>query len=230
MVIKMKFSFITGSSDGIEKQIGLDLLAKKYYVYFHGRHLRLNSKKENSSFISADLSSINNLDKIIHRIKQLDVLILNAGTTDRTKFGQITPEKWNEVLNVNLTNQFFLIQALRDKLNKNGSIIFISSINGIIPDTSSISYGVSKAGINILVSYLAKEFAYKKITVNAIVPGYIKTKWHKDKPIDQIQRISNKCYANRFGTKKEIANMAIALIENRFVNGQIIRVDGGWKI
>lgn len=233
----MKTALITGSTRGIGKQMGIDLLNKDYYVYFNGRteqsccDLRIELKnKENFTILKADLSEIDKIDWIKKQIPVLDVLILNAGITDRTPFGKIALENWNKVFNINLTNQFFLVQELKDRINPNGKIIFISSISGIIPDSVSISYGVSKAAINMLVPYLAKEFADKGITVNAVAPGYIMTDWHKGKSQAQLKRIANKCLAGRLGTPEEVSKAVLGVIDNDFINGQIIRVDGGFGL
>jgi 3-oxoacyl-[acyl-carrier protein] reductase len=235
----MKTALITGSTKGIGKEIGLDLLDRDYHVIFNGHSIescwtlkkQLDDymvKKGDYQIIRADLSYIEEIEKITKYIKNLDVLILNAGITDRTPFGKIALENWNHVLNVNLTNQFFLIQELRNKINFDGKIIFISSISGIVPDAISISYGVSKAAIHMLVLYLAKEFAAQKITVNVIAPGYIMTDWHKGKSQAQLKRIAKKCLAGRFGTPEEVSKAVMAVIDNDFINGQIIRVDGGF--
>lgn len=224
-----KIAFITGSSRGIGKQIGIDLLNKNYFVYFNGRNKEIILDSSNSDFIQADLSDSNNILDIVLKLSNLDVLVLNAGITDRTPFGDVQITNWNKVFEMNVTVPFFLVQALKDKINPNGKIIFISSISGIIPDSVSIAYGVSKAAINMMVLYLAKEFADKKITVNAIAPGYIMTDWHKDKPKEQLERIATKCLVNRFGTPEEISKAVQFIVDNDFINGQIIRIDGGWK-
>ena len=81
-----------------------------------------------------------------------------------------------------------------------------------------------------MVPYLAKEFAEKKVTVNAIAPGYIDTGWHKGKNQAQIKRIEKKHLVNRLGTTKEISKAVISIIENDFINAQVIRVDGGFGL
>lgn len=233
----MKTALITGSTKGIGKQIGLDLLDRGHFIYFNGRtnesvaQLDKDLYEEYSEYkiIQADLSDINEIYKF-KKIDNLDVLILNAGLTDRTPFGEVAIYNWERVFNTNLTVPFFLIQELKDKINPNGRIIFISSISGIIPDAVSISYGVSKAAINMLVLFLAKEFAEKKITVNAIAPGYIATEWHRDKSEAQLKKIEKKCLANRLGTVQEVSKTVMAVVDNDFINGQIIRVDGGFLI
>ena len=147
----MKTAFITGSTKGIGKQIGVDLLKKGYYVYFNG-----NSKqachclsvelenKGNFTILKENLSDIECIESINEQIPKLDVLVLNAGITDRTKFGKVSLYNWNKVFNMNLTIPFFLVQELKDKIKPNGKIIFISSISGCTTDSTSMAYGVSK--------------------------------------------------------------------------------------
>lgn len=237
----MKTALITGSTKGIGKQIGIDLLDKGYQVYFIGRtHESIDRLKGelgcylNAHIIMRDLSTIESNVRLGEELKlqkiMFDVVVLNLGITDRTPFGEIIDSSWNVVIETNLSGPIFLLQTLKDNLNKNGKIVFISSISGIIADSVSISYGVSKAAINMAVPYLAKEFAVKKITVNAIAPGYVDTDWHKNKDEAQIKRISKKCLANRLGTVKEISTAVLSVIDNNFINGQVIRVDGGFQL
>jgi len=241
----MNTALITGSSGGIGLQIGKDLLDKNYFVNFncHAIESVKQLDKElhehphynnNCNIICQDLSTIESNIVLGNYFKEkemnLDIVVLNLGITDRTPFGEIKPELWNKVFETNLSGAFFLIQELKDIINPNGRIIFISSISGLTTDSISISYGVSKAAINMLVPYLAKEFKNKKITVNAVAPGYIDTNWHIGKSNEQIKRIEKKCLANRLGTTGEISKAVLAIIDNQFINGQMIRVDGGFNI
>lgn len=233
----MKTALITGSTKGIGKQIGIDLLDKGYQVYFIGHTSESVEMLRGElaaytgvKILQFDLSDSNNILDIVLQLPALDVLVLNAGMTDRTPFGQVGISNWNKVFEMNLTVPFFLIQSLKNQILPNGKIVFVSSISGCTTDSTSIAYGVSKGAIHILVPYLAKEFAENKITVNAIVPGYIDTDWHKEKSKEQIKRITDKCLAKRLGTVKEISKTVLNVIENDFINGQVIRVDGGFQL
>ena len=236
----MKTALITGSTKGIGKQIGLDLLTKGYFVIFNSHTQesanQLSAELEETDYSNQNLIYVEDLSKYKSAMdfstifKNIDCLIWNTGITDRTPFGNISIDDWNRVFEANLTVPFFVIQELKNRINNGGRIILISSILGIIPESVSISYGVSKAAINMMVPYLAKEFKEKFITVNAIAPGFVDTDWHKNKTPEQIKRIKEKCLANRFATTAEISQMALTIIDNGYINGQIIRIDGGYGL
>lgn len=235
-------TLITGSTNGIGLQIGLDLLKKDHHVIFVGKNWKhihelkflLNSNyalfSDYTILNPIDLSNKTNIMKLqkqmVEKFTRIDNLILNVGKTCRIKFEDLSMKNWNDILNTNLTNSFFLIQQLKSLIQKR--IIFIGSVSGHIPDSSSIPYGVSKGGLEILTKYLAKEFA-PNVTVNTIAPGYILTNWHDNKPKDQIERIKNKILLKRFGTTKEISNACQFIIETEYINGQILCIDGGFN-
>jgi len=233
-------TLITGSSKGIGKQIGADLLKKGHNVLFTAStqksltelQLCFSQYPSNQVYICPpfNLSNLKETNDFIFYIKtnfsHIDNLILNVGKTCRKPFNQISFSDWNDVFNTNLTYPFFIIQQLKNLIKER--IIFIGSVSGHTTDSSSIPYGVSKGSLEILTKYLAKEFA-PNITVNTIAPGYICTDWHMDKPKEQIQRINKKILLKRFGTTKEISNACQFIIENKYINGQTLCIDGGFN-
>jgi 3-oxoacyl-[acyl-carrier protein] reductase len=241
----MKTALITGSTKGIGKQIGIDLLNKGYFVYFNG-HTQESAKQleqelndlnyaNNSNIICTDLSLLEKNLELTNYLKAqdiyLDVLVLNLGITDRTPFGAICYDSWKKVMDTNLNFPFFLIQSLASHIRENGRIVFISSVLSEVPHGTSISYAVSKAGINALAKNLAKYFSENGITVNVISPGFIRdTDWHKDKSNTQIKRIEDKILLKRFGITKEISSLVMEIINNQYINGTILRVDGGYDL
>lgn len=199
----MKTAFVTGGRRGIGRQIVADLKKEGYKVAF-------NSASRPYFVIE----------------EPLDVLVLNAGITDRSAFDMITREEWNRVINVNLTEPFFLVQ--KTKMNDNGRIIFISSILAEIPHSISISYPVTKAAINALVKNLVKHFAERKITVNAVAPGFIDTDWHKNKSEEVMKKITDRIALGWFGNVENVSSLVMEIINNDYINGQILTVDGGY--
>jgi 3-oxoacyl-[acyl-carrier protein] reductase len=195
-------AFVTAGTRGIGKQIVDDLVALNHDVEF------------TSSTIQRRPSG------------PIDILILNAGITDRSKFGEITRHEWDRVVKFNLTDPFFLVQ--NTEINPNGRIIFISSVLAEMPHSSSISYPVTKAAINAMVKNLVKHYASDRITVNAVAPGFIGTDWHKSKSPEHIKRITEKIALKRFGTVKEVSGLVMQIIQNEYINGQVLSVDGGY--
>jgi len=234
-------TLITGSTSGIGKEIGLSCLRKGHKVIFTGRDKKKCKKlydeisKDYSQFEilhNIDLNLLSNIttihDFLIANNLEVDNLILNVGGTCRKSLEEITINEWNEVMNLNLTHPFFLIQKLLPLINKR--IIFIGSVTGHIPNSVSIPYGVSKGSLEILTKYLARDLAKRKITVNTVAPGFIATKWHVDKSKEQIDRIKHQISLRRLGSKEEVAKACQFIIENEYVNGQTICVDGGFHL
>lgn len=236
-----RYALVTGSSKGIGKQISIDLLKKDYFVIMNYAHdesvienleLELLQISDKFKIIKKDLSQPDNVSSFIEEVKKevpyLNVLVLNTGITNRKEFKELSFEEWNKVLNANLNCPFFIVQALSDYLQNNSNIIFIGALMGIYPHAISIPYGVSKAAVHELSKYLVKYFCERDITVNTVAPGFVETPWQKDKPAEIRKNIENKTALERFATVEEISSTCLHLIDNKFINGQIIVVDGGY--
>jgi 3-oxoacyl-[acyl-carrier protein] reductase len=239
----IKFALVTSSTRGIGKSIGIELLNKGYYVFFNYVNndedayklkqelVRFDGKY---SIIKTDLSNLDGVDVIYDDIikitNNLDCIVLNTGVTNYKSFKDLTPDDWNKVINTNLNVPFFLIQKLSDNIVYDGRIIFIGAILGLIPHGISIPYSVSKAGLTILAKSLVKYFKNKNITVNVIAPGFIDTSWQLLKDKDHRKRIENKIALNRFGYPEEVAKTCMHIIDNQYINGAVICVDGGYDM
>ena len=237
-----KIAVVTGSTKGIGKSIGLTLLKEGYYVIFNyasseeaAANLNHELKQEYQNqyeIIKADLSTVEGVTEFANKItknhKEIHCLILNNGTTSRNTLDEIIPEEWNTVLSTNLTAPLFLIQKLNPYLQQDGRIIFIGSLMGKYPHSLSISYGVSKAGVHMMAKYLVKEFAPRKITVNVIVPGFVDTPWQKDKPAEIRKSIEGKVALKRFALPEEVADLCLSVINNGYINGAELVIDGGY--
>lgn len=222
-------TLITGSSKGIGYQIGIDLLKQGHNVIFTSRTSSPNPFLTNYHII--DFSNLRNIEafaRYIHKhYVHIDNLILNVGTTCRKNLTDISMFEWNQIFDTNLNYPFYFIKLLQPIITRR--IIFIGSTLGNTPDASSIAYGVSKGSLPILTKYLAKEFA-PNITVNTIAPGFINTNWHINKSMKQKEQIKKKILCKRFGTTKEISNACQFIINNDYITGQTIYVDGGYGL
>lgn len=238
-----KIALVTGSTKGIGKQIAVDLLCSGHFVILNYAHSddiaesvssELRKISDSFTIIKADLSSIDGLERLMSGVFKvtnvIDILILNAGITIRSEFEELTLEQWSSVFNVNLTVPFFLVQNVYKIMRYNGKILFVGSVLGRFPHSVSIPYGVSKGALEILVKYLVQYVLEKKITVNVVAPGFTDTDWQKGKDPDQRKRIEAKIASKRFADACEISSTCLHLIENSYINGQTINVDGGYGL
>ncbi|MDR0570656.1 MAG: SDR family oxidoreductase [Clostridiales Family XIII bacterium] len=233
----MRKALVTGSTKGIGLAISRLLVEHGYFVYVNYAHddaavssLGLDAARHR--LIKADLSGKPGADLLTDVILsegvRLDCLVLNAGATCRKLFGQISCDDWNYVMNMNVNMPFYIIQKLRDAIADHGSVLFVGSGMGVHPHATSLPYGVSKAAAHMLARCLVKEMAERRIRVNVVAPGFIDTDWQQNKPQWLRERIEGKTALARFGTSEEIAIMCHALIENTYVNGAVLSVDGGY--
>lgn len=169
------------------------------------------------------------------RLGPVDILVNAAGINSSTPFFDIDLEEWHRILDTNLTSVFLACQvfgqAMADR-GKGGTIINFSSASSEIPLSRVLTYSVSKAGVNILTRYLARELAPHRIRVNAIVPGFFPAGQNRAL-LDEsrVESILRHTPAGRLGEPDELVGTMIWLASERasgFVTGALIRVDGGF--
>jgi len=233
----MKYALVTGATTGMGLAITKELISRGYFVYIHYlEELSINDAvtlpPDKYKLIEADFSTPEGVrilaEQIVNDRIKLDCVILNAGTTCRKDFGEIDYNDWNAVMNVNVNSPFLICQDLAPVIKDSGSIIFIGSSMGIHPHANASVYSVSKAATHMLAQSLVKHFAERKIRVNAIAPGFIDTEWQKDKPQWLREKIESKIALKRFGTPQEVADACMFLIENTYMNGSVLQIDGGY--
>ncbi|PZQ92087.1 MAG: gluconate 5-dehydrogenase [Leifsonia xyli] len=165
----------------------------------------------------------------------IDILVNAPGINSSTPFEELTDEEWSKVLDTNLGSMFRTIQAFQPQLAAagNGSIINISSTSAGPPLSRVLAYGVSKAGVNNLTQYLARELAPQQIRVNAIVPGFFPAE--QNRALLSQERISDIVRHTPMGRLGELHELDGALLwlasgnASGFVTGALIRVDGGFS-
>lgn len=240
-----KIIIVTGASRGIGREIARGLARKGYIVianYNKSEEEILELKKEleeekiNIDIFKADVSKrnevINFINYVIKNYGKIDVLINNAGISQFKEFTQITDEDWNNIINTNLNSVFYMTQETCKNMihNKNGCIINISSIWGIVGGSCEAHYSVSKAGIDAMTKSLAKELGPSNIRINSIAPGIINTDMNKNLSQDEINCIKEEIPLEKIGNTIDIERCVEWLIEDEYTTGQIISINGGWAI
>lgn len=161
----------------------------------------------------------------------IDILINNAGITDDRMLHKMTFEAWEKVIHTNLTSCFTMTQAVLHGMRERGygRIINISSVNGLSGQLGQSNYAASKAGIIGFTKSLAKETAFKGITVNAVAPGYIATDMVKAMTPKDIEQITSQIPLKRLGAPEEVARCVTFLAANDagYITGAVLSVNGG---
>ena len=147
-------------------------------------------------------------------------------------FTDITDEDWNIIINNNLYSAFVMTQEVLNNMisNKNGCIINISSIWGMVGASCESMYSISKAGLDGLTKSLAKELGPSGIRVNSVAPGIINTNMNKNLSKEEIENIKQEIPLGKIGKTIDIARCIEWLIDDEFTTGQIISINGGWVI
>ena len=188
--------------------------------------------------ITADLGDRGAARRVLERVGELgrpvDILVGNAGTIYREPAVDHALEQWDRVLEVNLTSQFVLAQALGAQMVSRGygKIIFTASMLSFQGGINVASYTASKHGVAGLTKALANEWAPSGVNVNAIAPGYIatdNTQALREDPV-RSRAILERIPAGRWGTAEDIGWTAVFLASRAsdYINGSVVAVDGGW--
>lgn len=241
----MKTILITGGAQGIGKQIAKTFAKKNYNVIINYN----NSKKEaeelkkellkinkNIEIFKADISKRDDVKKLIKfaikNMKNIDVLINNAGIAKLQMFQDVTEEDWNEIMDTNLKSVYYTIQEVMPNMihQKAGCIINISSMWGMVGAACEAVYSASKAGIDAITKSLAKELGPSNIRVNSIAPGVINTEMNSILDEKIKEELKKDTPLERIGEPIDVYRCAKWLVEDEFTTGQVISVNGGYVI
>ena len=242
----MKVAIITGSSNGIGRQIALEFAKDNYNIiinYNKSKTQAFNLAEQikklgrNCITVQADVSKLceaqNLIDKSLNAFGKIDILVNNAGISLQKIFQDVSEDEWKNLFAVNLGSVFNCCSCvLKDMLlRKKGKIINISSIWGMVGASMEVHYSASKAAIIGLTKALAKELGPSGINVNCIAPGVIDTNMNSfDNEI--ISELKNNTPLGRIGTTLDIAKTALFLAsdDSDFITGQVISPNGGFVI
>jgi len=232
---------VTGASRGIGREIAKNLAQKGNIVIANynkseEQAKNLQEENENIEIYRADVSKREEVKQMIEfavsKYGKIDVLVNNAGIAESKLFTDVTDEDWQKVINTNLYSAFCVTQEVLPNMihNKNGCIINISSIWGMVGASCETVYSVTKAGIDAMTKSLAKELGPSNIRVNSIAPGIIHTDMNKNLTQEDIENIKNEIPLERIGKTTDISKCVEWLIDDKYTTGQIISINGGWVI
>lgn len=229
----MKNAIVTGGTSGIGLGVAKMLIAKGYHVictYVGQKPVGLPNDMELVETDQSDRAEMHRfIDYVKSKYRTIDCIICNAGITIRKSFIETTDKDWDKMMEVAVNSHYIIIRDLYNLIPCNSRIIFTGSQMGLNPHATVLAYGVTKSAVHALVKNLVKEFDGTGTTVNAIVPGFVETPWQKEKPEQIKQNIYNKTAIHRFASVDEIVDGFRFCIDNAFVNGSLIEVNGGYS-
>lgn len=236
-MLKGKVALITGSSRGIGRGAAIELAKSGASVvinYIADKAAaesvlkEINSGGGRACIIQADVSKPGDVERLVtesaRMFGDIDILINNAGIAKVQSFEKVSESDWDEIIRVNLKSVFLVTNAVLPAMRKRrwGRIVNISSVAAHTGGLVSPQYTASKAGIIGLTRYYANVLVRERITVNAVAPALIETDMLKNSKIDP-----KLIPLGRFGTIDEVVSAVMFLVQNEFVTGQTIDVNGG---
>ena len=236
-------ALVTGASRGIGKSIALTLGKSGAKVACIARNeeklketvneiLAAGGAAEAFPLNVTDSAAVTGLfDKIIEEWEKIDIVVNNAGITRDTLLPRMSDEEWDDVIATNLRSVFLFSRAaiLAMMRKRYGRVINISSVSGLMGNPGQANYSASKAGVIGFTRTAAREIAGRKVTVNAICPGFIATEMTDALGPAVQEEVKKRVPAKRLGQSEEVADAVLYLASESgsYITGQVLTVDGG---
>jgi 3-oxoacyl-[acyl-carrier protein] reductase len=171
------------------------------------------------------------VDGIVERWGRLDILVNNAGITHDTLLPRMSDAEWDEVINTNLRGTFLFCRAASRHMMRAryGRIINISSVSGLVGNAGQTNYSASKAGMIGMTRSLSRELAGRKVTINAVCPGFIESEMTQALGPAVLEEVKRRIPAKRLGTPQDVALAVLFLASPAasYITGAVLTVDGG---
>jgi 3-oxoacyl-[acyl-carrier protein] reductase len=238
MSLHGRTALVTGSSRGIGRAVALSLARAGADIVLNYRSRAAEARAVESEIqdldrraiaVQADVSSESDVEllaKVANQFGPVDILVNNAGIAHAQPFESLTALEWGQVIDTNLKSCFLVTQALLPAMRERkwGRIVNISSVAAHVGGVIGPHYAASKAGMIGLTHFYASRLVKEGITVNAISPALIETEMVTSNPNATVDRIP----VGRFGKPEETADVVLMMVENGYLTGQTIHVNGGW--
>ena len=243
MDFKGQVGIVTGGTRGIGKAIAEGLALEGVNVIVAGRNLAaaksvadsLSVKGVRASGVKLDVANAGEVEKVFDEIRKdfgrIDILINNAGITKDGLLMRMKEEAWDSVMNTNLKGVFLCSREVIKDMAKQryGRIVNITSVAAFMGNPGQANYSASKAGIVGFTKTVAREYAGRGVTVNAVAPGFIETAMTDVLPENIQEEMKRLIPLGRFGTVEDITKAVIFLAspDSGYITGQVIHVNGG---
>jgi 3-oxoacyl-[acyl-carrier protein] reductase len=243
MSLTGKTALVTGAAQGIGREIALSLATDGADVAICDVNLEaaqktsaeIEAKGRKSLALKANVAASGDVtamvDQVISAFSRIDILVNNAGITRDGLILRMKDEDWDLVLSINLKGAFLCTKAALKYMTKQraGTIINIASIVGAMGNAGQANYVASKAGLIGLTKTIAREYANRGITANAVAPGFIETAMTQALPENVRQELAKQIPMGKLGTPEDVANAVRFLASPwaSYISGQVIHVNGG---
>lgn len=240
-----KTVLVTGGAQGIGRAVvelmavnGYEVVLNYYRSEKEANEIKktLEQKGCRIEIFKANVAKRNEVKNLVafalEKFGKIDVLVNNAGISQIKPFMEVTDQDWEEMIQTNLTSVFYVSQeVLIPMLHvKQGSIINISSVWGLIGASCETTYSAAKAGVDGLTKALAQEFGLSNIRINSIAPGATDTKMNQELTKEEKENLEKEIPLGRMAKPEEIASVVKWLAEDQYITGQVISPNGGWII
>lgn len=246
MRLQDRIAIITGAANGIGKETAKTFVREGANVVIADYDQELGQQVVEeimeqggkAFFHQVDVSDQTSVQSMVAATLQkwgrIDILINNAGITADGFLHKMSAEKWQKVIDVNLSGVFYCTQAVIPTMmeQKYGRILTASSVSGVYGNVGQTNYAATKAGVIGMTKTWAKELAPHGILVNAIAPGFVETRMVEKVPDKVLDQIKTMIPVGDFGSSTDIANayLFLASEEARYITGTVLHVDGGIRM
>jgi 3-oxoacyl-[acyl-carrier protein] reductase len=236
-------AIVTGAARGLGRTIAIDLAAAGAKVacidvnpdWLGETIAAIRDAGGVAEPIACDVTNSDRVNEVVGEVVKLwgglQILVNNAGITRDNMLMRMSDEQWDSVLNINLKGTFFFTRAAAKPLIKgrNGRIINIASVSGLMGNPGQANYSASKAGVIGLTRTTAKELASRSVTVNAVAPGFIATDMTAKLGEELLEKIRHEIPLGRLGLPQDVSDAVLFLASDAaaFITGHVLTVDGG---